>query len=268
MTREEALEANLRSTEALAAVVGPETHLVHVSTAFALGLRGSTDSPDPVDYRNHYEWSKAASERLVLERFPHVTIVRPPLLIGRRSDGRVTRFNGVYTFLRAAATGLAPVLVADRDGFMELTAVDDAAQRVVELALGERPPAPVVDVLGRGDRALRVGEALALARETLNALRGRHGRGPFAECPIIEPERWDRFYLPFARQHLDRRQLRVLDLLSEFKPYLEIRKPLAITRRVADVASVLRRSLEHWGESHLALVLAEPRAWSTRAAGA
>ena len=89
---------------------------------------------------------------------------------------------------------------------------------------------------------------------------------PLAACPIIEPARWDRFYLPFARQHLDRRQLRELDLLSEFKPYLEIRAPLAITASVADVAPVLRRSLGHWAETHLAVVLADPRAWATRAA--
>jgi nucleoside-diphosphate-sugar epimerase len=266
MTERQAVDANLRSTEALSAVVGPATHLIHISTAFALGLRGSTASAEPVDYRNHYEWSKAASERLVLERFPHLTIVRPPLLVGRRSDGRVTRFNGVYTFLRAAATGLAPALVADPESYIELAPVDDVASHVVARALAHPPASAVIDVIGRGGHALRVGPALELARGTLNDVRDRHGRAPLAPCPIIEPARWDRFYLPFARQHLDGRQLRVLALLSEFKPYLEIRTPLAITTSVPDVAPVLRRSLRHWAESHLAVVLADPRAWAARAA--
>ena len=268
MTPEEAVAANVRSTEALAAVVGPRTHVVHVSTAYAEGLRGSTASTDLGAYRNGYEWSKAASERLVRDRFGAVTIVRPPLIIGRRRDGRVARFTGVYTFLRAATTGLAPALVADPDAYLEVAPVDDVASRIVELAVGAPPTAPVVDVIARGERALRVREALAIAQAGLNEVRARHGRPPLEPSPMIDPRSWERFYLPFARQHLHPSQLKVLELLSAFTPYLKIRTPLAVDTFIADVAPALRRSIAHWAESRPGAALTEPRAWSARPAAA
>jgi nucleoside-diphosphate-sugar epimerase len=261
MSEAEARRANIRTTEALGAVVGPETHLVHVSTAFALGLRGSTESPDRGDYRNAYEWSKATSERHVLEQFRHVTIVRPPLIIGRRSDGRVARFTGLYTFFRAAGTGLAPAVVADADAFLELAPVDDVAARIVELALGPRPAEPLIDVIGRGDEALCVRRVLELGQQAVNEVRGRHGHAALAPCPLIDPSAWERFYLPFARQQLGSRQLRVLDLLAAFRAYLDVRTPLAVTTRVADVTPAVRRSVRHWAEKNLRVALAEPRAW-------
>jgi nucleoside-diphosphate-sugar epimerase len=55
----------------------------------AAGVRAWALAEQPGDYRNHYEWSKAAAERLVRERYGDVTIVRPPLVVGRRSDGTV-----------------------------------------------------------------------------------------------------------------------------------------------------------------------------------
>src|SRR5215207_3516390 len=52
-----AQESNVLPVAALEQVVGPRTHLVHVSTAYATGLRGDAGSPELADYRNSYEWS-------------------------------------------------------------------------------------------------------------------------------------------------------------------------------------------------------------------
>ena len=65
-------------------------------------------STDPADYRNTYEWSKAHAERLARELFPQLTIIRPPLIVGRRLDGRAARFAGMYTILRGMTRALDP----------------------------------------------------------------------------------------------------------------------------------------------------------------
>jgi nucleoside-diphosphate-sugar epimerase len=266
MTADEARAANVQTTEALAAVVGPTTHLIHISTAFAGGLRGSVASEQPTDYRNHYEWSKAAAERLVRNRHRTVTIVRPPLIIGRRSDGYVSRSTGIYTFFRAAGTGTAPVVVAEPDAFLEMAPVDDVAARIVEHVTGPPPAAPVIDMIGRGADAPRVSEALELAQAGINDVRKRHGRAPLEPTPIVSPARWERFHLPFARGHLDQRQLQVLELLSAFAPYLQIREPFLPQTTITDVRPVLRRSMAAWADAHRGVGLAEPHAWMKRLA--
>src|SRR5205823_1818108 len=101
---DEAFRANVATVAALEPLVSRSTHVIHVSTAYAVGLRADVSSEDASDYRNAYEWSKAHAERLAKRLFERVTIVRPPLIIGRRSDGRAARFAGMYTILRGIAS--------------------------------------------------------------------------------------------------------------------------------------------------------------------
>jgi len=262
MTASVAEESNLRPTRALSEVVDESTHLVHISTAYAGGLRGCIESSDPADYRNLYEWSKAACERVVHENWPASTIFRPPLIIGRRHDGHVSRFSGIYTFLRAASTGLAPALVAAPRGLLDVVPVDDVASRAVELITGPRPRVTKTDVIGRGSAALTVGQMLDHTQGALNEVRARHGLAPIARPPLIDPGRWTRFYLPFAREHLTTRQLRIVELLSEFEPYTSVVEPLAVTAAVPEVASALRAAIRFWAQRHPAVALGRPRAWA------
>ena len=266
MTPAEAIEANIGPMLALDQVVDSDTHLIHVSTAYAGGRLGSIDSADVADYRNCYEWSKAASERMVRERFPSSTIYRPPLIIGRRRDGYASRFTGIYTFLRAASTGLAPALVAATRGRLEIVPVDDVASHAVTLVVGERPEETVVDVIGRGHRALTVAETLDVTQGALNEIRGSHGLPPIPRPPLIESKRWTRFYLPFASEHLTSRQLRTVRLLSEFEPYTSIEEPFEITTPVRDITPALRTAILHWAQRYPAAALGRPRAWSADAA--
>ncbi len=266
MTPQEAIEANIAPTLALDDVVDGDTHLIHVSTAYAGGRTGSVESDDPADYRNAYEWSKAACERLVRQRFSASTIYRPPLIIGRRRDGHASRFTGIYTFLRAASTGLAPALVAAPRGRLEIVPVDDVASHAVTLVAGSRPQRTVVDVIGRGHRALTVGETLDVTQGALNEIRASHGLAPIPRPPLIEPKRWTRFYLPFAREHLTPRQLRTVRLLSEFEPYTSIEEPFVVTTPVRDVTPALHTSIRYWAERYPTAALGKPRAWSADAA--
>jgi len=266
MTPQEAIDANIKPTLALDQVVDPDTHLIHVSTAYAGGRSGSIDSSDRIDYRNSYEWSKAACERLVRQRFPSSTIYRPPLIIGRRHDGHASRFTGIYTFLRAASTGLAPALVAAPRGRLEIVPVDDVASHAVTLVVGDRPDSTVVDIIGRGHRALTVGETLDITQGALNEIRAAHGLAPIPRPPLIEPDRWTRFYLPFASQHLTSRQLRTVRLLSEFEPYTSIEEPFMITTPVRDITPALRAAIRYWAQRYPTAALGKPRAWSADAA--
>ncbi len=180
------------------------------------------------------------------QRFPSSTIYRPPLIIGRRRDGHASRFTGIYTFLRAASTGLAPALVAAPRGRLEIVPVDDVASHAVTLVTGRRPQRTVVDVIGRGHRALTVGETLDVTQGALNEIRGSHGLAPIPRPPLIEPKRWTRFYLPFATRAPDPRQLRTVRLLSEFEPYTSIEEPFVVTTPVRDITPALRTAIRYW----------------------
>ncbi|MGH3240530.1 MAG: SDR family oxidoreductase, partial [Spirillospora sp.] len=265
---DDAWAGNVRSTEAVLDLAGGDTHLIHVSTAFAIGLRGDTSSPDLSDYRNSYEWSKAAAERLVAEH-PRCTVVRPPLIIGRRTDGRIARFSGLYTFARACVSGLAPALVGEPKGTVEMVPVDDVADAVLSaLDTGPAPgppgppgpPEPVV--LGTGTAALTTEELVQGAYGALNAWRARHGAACLAPPPIISAERWDRFLLPFARAELTGRQLRVIELLSEFVPYVSMAEAPEPTVLLPPVHDSLATSFTFWADANPRAALAEPRPWA------
>ncbi|MFI0411340.1 SDR family oxidoreductase [Actinomadura sp. 3N508] len=259
---EEAWAGNVQSTEAVLELVGDDTHLVHVSTAFAVGLRGDTSSARLSDYRNSYEWSKAAAERLVTEH-SRCTVVRPPLIIGRRTDGHIARFSGLYTFARACVTGLAPAMVGEPKGTVEMVPVDDVADAVLA-ALDAGPAAdragPVV--LGTGTAALTTEDLVQASFTAINGWRARHGASRLAPPPIISAERWDRFFLPFARTTLTGRQLRVIELLSEFVPYVSMAEAPEPTVLLPAVHDALALSLSFWADANSRVASAEPRPWA------
>ncbi|WUI01733.1 SDR family oxidoreductase [Spirillospora sp. NBC_00431] len=259
---EEAWAGNVRSTEAVLDLAGGDTHLVHVSTAFAIGLRGDTSSTLLSDYRNSYEWSKAAAERVVAEH-PRCTVVRPPLIIGRRSDGHIARFSGLYTFARACMSGLAPALVGEPKGTVEMVPVDDVADAVLA-ALDAGPAAGPAEpvVLGTGTAALTTEELVEGAFGALNAWRARHGAAPVSPPPIISAERWERFLLPFARTELTGRQLRIIELLSEFVPYVSMAEAPEPTVLLPAVHDCLATSFGFWAGANPRAALAEPRPWA------
>ncbi|WP_019633397.1 NAD-dependent epimerase/dehydratase family protein [Actinomadura atramentaria] len=261
MTPEQAHRANVATVAALRPLISADTHLVHVSTAYAGGLRGDVSSDDPADYRNTYEWSKAGAERLVRELPGPVTVVRPPLIVGRRADGRAARFAGMYTILRGIAAGSVPVLAAEPDALVDVVPVDDLGDLLVETAL--RPPdggtAPVV--LAGGDRAPSVRAAVEAMLDGLNAWRAERGIERLVAPRVVPPESWHRFFLPFAREHLTARQNRMIDLLRVFEPYFSLTGPLVPTRRVTGVEDCVRASAAYWADRNPRLASLRPRPW-------
>lgn len=256
---EEAMAANVETVLALAPIVGERTHVIHISTAYAIGLRGHSRSAAVADYRNAYEWSKAHAEQVAVDRFRRLTIVRPPLIMGRRGDGRAARFTGMYTMLRAMTAGMVPAVIARRGARLDVIPVDELAALIVDEAIAGR----IGDVitLAGGSEALRAVTAVNLMCGTLNEWRAERDLEPLECPPIIEPATWERFFLPLAREHLSPRQLKILDLLRNFEPYMAITEPLEPTHTVTDLEPALAASVRYWADSHARQASLSPRPW-------
>lgn len=261
MSEEDATAANVASVRALEPLVGAETHVVHVSTAYATGLRGDVESADPDDYRNTYEWSKAHAERVARDAFPSLTVVRPPLIVGRRSDGRAARFAGMYTLIRGLTIGTVPAVVADPEARFDAIPVDDLCRLLAELSMGETRADRAVLTIAAGESAPPVEEAIAATVGSLNEWRLARGHEPIESPPLIELERWRRFHRPFAQQHLSPRQLLIMELLESFEPYLALAEPLRPDIEVGKVLPCLRTSTTYWAGANPHVAALAPRAW-------
>jgi nucleoside-diphosphate-sugar epimerase len=261
MSEEEATAANVASVRALEPLVGAETHVVHVSTAYATGLRGDVESGDPADYRNTYEWSKAHAERVARKAFANLTVVRPPLIVGRRSDGRAARFAGMYTLIRGLTIGTVPAVVANPEARLDAIPVDDLCRLLTELAMGGGRAERAVLTIAAGEMAPCVEEAIGTIVGSLNEWRLARRGEPIEWPPLIEPERWRRFHRPFAQQHLSPRQLLIMGLLESFEPYLTLVEPLHPDIEVGDVLPCLGTSTVYWAEANPRLALLAPRPW-------
>lgn len=262
MTPQEAQRANMTATQALARLGAPPGRLIHLSTAHVLGHRGSIDSADLADYRNSYEWSKAAAERWVRASFDQPVIVRFPIVIGRRSDGSVARFSGVYKLLKALASGVLPAVVGVGNAYLDIIPVDDVAEAVLDAMDADLPLGPVTLSLGRGPQAPTVDDVLSLFVDTLNEWRDKRELPALARPPLLSPKRWDRFLLPFATEHLSTVQLKVIDVFGEFRPYMCLTEPFHVTHPIDDVSETIRATVRYWADSNPRAAGAIPKPWS------
>ncbi|MEW2275048.1 SDR family oxidoreductase [Streptomyces griseofuscus] len=262
MTRTEALAANVAPLRAVLALAGRDTHLVHVSTAYVAGERGAA-ATEFDGYRNGYEWSKAVCEEVVREEHPGpLTIVRPPLVVGRRRDGRIARFSGPYTLLHALVSGLAAVVVGDPDGFAEISPVDEVARAIADAALGAPPRASRTEIVAAGLASLRLATLIEVTCTALNTFRAAHGAPAIARPPIVPPDTWTRFFLPLADRYLSPFQSEAVKLLAMFQSYTSMATPFTPTYPVRDPADAMTTAVHHWAARKPRLALAEPRPWT------
>ncbi|MFI5533074.1 SDR family oxidoreductase [Kitasatospora sp. NPDC051853] len=265
LTRQEAVAANLGPLRAVLALADRDTHLVQVSTAYVGGTRNPGDlrGAEFEGYRNGYEWSKARCEELARDEHPGpLTVVRPPLVVGRSDDGRIARFSGPYTILQALVSGLAAVVVGDPDGYAEISPVDQVAEVIAAAALAAPPAAPRTEVIAAGPACLRLSELLDVICGTLNSCRAAHGAAPIARPPLVPVERWDRFFLPLADRHLSPFQAQAVKLLAMFQSYTAMTEPFAPTHPVRDPATVMATAVRHWAGAKPRLALARPEPWT------
>jgi nucleoside-diphosphate-sugar epimerase len=261
MSPEEATAANVASVQALRPLASDGTHVIHVSTAYALGLRDDVESADLNDYRNTYEWSKAHAERVARDSFPRMTVVRPPLIVGRRSDGRAARFSGMYTLVRGLTVGTVPAVVANPEARFDAIPVDELCRLLADLAGNRHEREGSVLTIAAGMAAPTVEEAITAIVDSLNQWRQQHDRQPLGYPPLISPDTWERFFRPFVREHLTSRQLMILELLQSFEPYLALADPLKPDYAVDDVLSYLKASTIYWADTTPRIAALAPRPW-------
>jgi nucleoside-diphosphate-sugar epimerase len=217
-------------------------------------------SADLGDYRNSYEWSKAHAERVARELYPTLTVVRPALIVGRRGDGRAARFSGMYTLVRGIATGTVPAVAADPGARFDLVPVDRLGDLVIAAADDPSTAGRVWTVAG-GENAPTVSHAVDVIMDALNGWRVAHGQKALDVPRIIAPERWHRFFRPFARDHLTARHNTMLDLLSVYEPYLAATVPLTATHTVDDVDGCVRDAVGYWADANPRLAGMSPVPW-------
>lgn len=253
MALEQAEAANVVPVLALTEVFAPQTHLIHVSTAFATGRCGTVDSSDPRDYRNSYEWSKAWSERVAVERYAPLTIVRPCLVIGRRRDGAVARFTGLYEFVYGFGMGMVPELVGFPWALVDLVSVCDVADCILRLAAGAAPGSTRVESLGRGAGAMTVQVVAERAIGAINGVRVGKGLPPMALPPIVAPGGCAPASAPPTRK--------LMDTLME---YLSIVDPLPVTWLVKPMEDCLDQAMGWWAVRRPELALQAVAPWERR----
>lgn len=261
MSPQEATAANVVSVHALEPLVAADTHVIHVSTAYAVGLRGDVESAELEDYRNTYEWSKAHAERVARKTFARLTVVRPSLIVGRRSDGRAARFSGIYTLIRGLTVGTVPAVVANPGARFDAIPVDELGRLLADLTGDCDAREGSALTIAAGAAAPTVEKAIAVVVDSLNDWRQQHGRQPLECPPLISPESWSRFFRPFVREHLTPRQLLILELLQNFEPYLALADPLQPDCRVDDVLSCLTPSTRYWAETNPRIAALAPAPW-------
>ncbi|MCQ4042591.1 SDR family oxidoreductase [Streptantibioticus rubrisoli] len=264
LTRAEATEANIVPLREVLALADRETHFVHVSTAYVGGTRGPQDltGAEFEGYRNGYEWSKAVCEDIVTEHRGPVTVVRPPLVMGRRTDGVIARFSGPYSLFPALVSGLAAVVVGDPDGHAEIGPVDEVADAIVTAACGAPPATPRTEVISAGEHGLRLGQLVDVTCAAINDFRAAHGVAPIERPPTVSTDSWNRFFLPLAEQWLSPVQRQAVRLLAMFQSYTSMSEPFTPTRLVADPARVVEVSVRYWARRKPRQALAAPSPWT------
>ncbi|MEK8173287.1 hypothetical protein NKH77_43575 [Streptomyces sp. M19] len=93
-------------------------------------------------------------------------------------------------------------------------------------------------------------EAFDTVLDALNSWRTEHDVPPLERLPYVTPEKWNRFYLPFAEQYLDRAQLLKVTAFRAYQGYLSVTEPFDVTVRVEDTAGLLHRSIRRWAQTH------------------
>ncbi|WP_130800317.1 NAD-dependent epimerase/dehydratase family protein, partial [Streptomyces otsuchiensis] len=247
---DQAEQANVAPLRDVLALAGPDTHLVHLSSSFATGLEGDVTSTSPESYRNSYEWSKAAGERLLHRQRARADIVRFPIAMGARADGHLDRYSGFFWLPASLCSGAVPALVAEDKALLDIVSTDDIATHVTRVLGSGAPDGIRLTVLGRGDRAQRVTEAFDTVRDALNHWRESQDLPLLKGLPYVTPEQWNRFYLPFAEEYLDRTQLLRVTSFRAYQGYLSVTEPFAVTDQVEDTSRTLFRSIHRWAATH------------------
>jgi nucleoside-diphosphate-sugar epimerase len=174
-----------RNTADLARVLGG-TRFVLVSSAYT----ATTDW----DYRNTYEESKAAAERILRAEYAALdpVVFSCGLVVGHSVTGAISRFHGIYPLLGLVERYEPPFLPGDVDGRVDIVPVDWVADELCGLTLRVLTGQAVTDVVAAaGDGAPRLGELVGAVVAALNRARRADRRPELPDMPLVPYRRWD-----------------------------------------------------------------------------
>ncbi len=241
------LEAtNVAGTEHVAAfAAAADAVLYHISTAFvhttADGDRGRTAVG--------YAASKLAAEQVVRSSgVPHV-ILRPSVVIGDSVTGEIAAFQGLHQVAAGIFEGIVPMIPFDPGWPVDFVPTDVVADAIA--CLVENRVSAGEFWISAGDRALRLGEGVAVVVELARGL------GVSVDMPrFVPPEMFDRLIGPVFLDVLPAEIRRnVLRMLEFFTTYLQAgqTKPSSLDQLVAlgarplpDQRESLRNSVRYW----------------------
>jgi nucleoside-diphosphate-sugar epimerase len=129
----------------------------HLSSVYVAGKRTGAirenDLRHDCGFVNSYEQSKYEAEELLLSqahRLP-IAIVRLSTVLGRSTDGTVTKTGAIHSALRFFFHSLAPLVPGTDESPVDLIALDYAAESVALLALQQFVPGATWHICGGSD---------------------------------------------------------------------------------------------------------------------
>jgi nucleoside-diphosphate-sugar epimerase len=155
-----------------------------VSTAFVAGRRGGTIREEELDlnadFNNEYERSKAHAERqarIAMQELP-VDIYRLSIVVGRRTDGYISRLSGIYPILRLFHEGLLAMFPGAQGQTVDLIPSDFAASAIHHLFSGSFASGMTYHICAGGDRSFGLDEIFPAIDSCLTATDSAwRGRG-------------------------------------------------------------------------------------------
>jgi nucleoside-diphosphate-sugar epimerase len=156
-----------------------------VSTVFVAGRRVGIIREDELDlnvhFNNEYERSKAVAERdakLAMPDLP-LDIYRLSIVVGRRSDGHISRLSGIYPIFRLFYEGLLAMVPGVDGQTVDLIPSDFAAAAMCFLVSGSLAPGMTYHICAGAHRSFQVNEVFPAIDAWLAASDPqwtRHGR--------------------------------------------------------------------------------------------
>jgi len=170
------------------------TRIGLVSTVFVAGRRGGTILESELelhtDFNNEYERSKARAEyeaRIAMRDLP-IDVYRLSIVVGRRTDGHISRMSGIYPIFRLFHEGLLAMFPGSPGQWIDLIPADFAAEAVLHLFAGSLAPGATYHVCSGANRSLGIDEicpALDACLSTDAAWRSRGQPIPLTVTPDV-----------------------------------------------------------------------------------
>lgn len=198
--------------------------LLHVSTAYVCGTRdGPILESDPLPeggFKNGYERSKAAAERLVRDSGVAFAIARPSIVVGDSKTGAIRQFDTTYAAFKLIAEGRVRHMPARSGASLDFVPIDHVAGGIVDIAQS-------MTGADRGTFHLVSGQPIPVSDFTAAIAAFPQFHRP----RLVEPDAFDPAGLPPLERRLYRRVAGLYASYFQRDPHFDDRQMLALSGR-------------------------------------